>query len=514
MPSLDELKSKWFIPMTGAGADGVPTRRHSEDAGDNTLSVSTDGNTVTAMVDGQTYMQRWHDRLAALAGGTAPELYHAGWRFEGVKTLGQVTGTSDALQDVDVADAAGIKTYVLTCRNAMVLAFNNASIIWLRANGVWTSCMDNRFPAGGSNHQKAAVHKDGAEAKAQLGSIDISKTRWDTTAHLATDPERNPTFGEPTHDTGVSIEGPAVTDIERSYRERWNDTSRSFGMDPLLPPQPLISTPLSSPPVGGSQSVQVLRTYGITNRLFGYSWSPRGEFTVWAAYLNAIKRARSYIYIEDQYFLPFGWPPCFDRPAGPARDTDIVFQLGEAMKHGVNVAVLTPSNAEDFTHIYQKYQRDLGVNYLTKIRAGGSPGDVVVASLHNGGVDVYIHSKLMICDDEFVAIGSTNIGQRSMTHDGELHVGVVDAANLFAKEFRKTLWGEHTGRPLATLDDPAVAFSHFKSDTAASSGHLKPYPVDRDSVFPAVPGSKAPPFGHVGTLTNIIDPYAGPAGLR
>lgn len=513
MPTLDELKDRWFLKMTGNNPDGVPLRRHSEDAGENSLTVSTDGNTVSPLVDGETFMTRWHDRLALLTAAGAGELYQGNWRFEAVRPLGHTVAGNDALEDVRDAHAAGVETYVLTCRNAMVLVFNSISVAWLWSNGVWTSCMDNRFPAGGSNHQKFAVHKDAPNAVAQLGSIDISRTRWDTTAHLPVDPNRNPTFGAPTHDTGVFVEGPAVVDIERCYRERWNDSSRSFGMEPLLPPQPLITSALSSPAAGGSHSVQVLRTYGITNTLFGYSWSPRGEFTVWASYLNAIKMAGNYIYIEDQYFLPFDWPPCFSR-TGAARDTDIIFQLGEAMKRGVNVIVLTPSNAEDSTHVYQKYQRDIGVNYLTGVRTAGALGEVVVSSLQNSGTAVYVHSKLMIVDDEFVAIGSTNVGQRSMTHDGELHIGVVDAANTFAKELRKTLWAEHTGRSTASLDNIATAFGHWKTDTAASSGHLQPYPVDPLAVFPATPGSTKPPRGHSRAIRILVDPYAGPAGIR
>jgi len=513
MPTLDELKDKWFLRMTGNNPDGVPLRRHSEDAGPNQLEVSTDGNTVTPLIDGQQYMQRWHYRVNSLTAAGSGELYHAGWRFEGVKTLGHTSAGNDALEDVNDADSAGVTTYVLTCRNALTLAFNNASIIWLRAHGIWTSCMDNRFPAGGSNHQKFAVQKEGASATAVLGSIDISKTRWDRTTHAALDADRNPTFGKPTHDTGVLLEGPAVTDVERSYRERWNDSTSTFGLEPLLPPQPPISTPLSSPAGGGTHSVQVLRTFGITNAVFGYSWHATGEFTVWASYLNAIKQATTYIYIEDQYFLPFDWPPCFSR-TGTARDTDIVFQLGEAMKRGVRVAILTPSNAEDSTHVYQKYQRDIGVNFLTGVKAAGATGDIVVASLENGGVDVYVHSKLMIVDDEFVAIGSTNIGQRSMTHDGELHIGVVDSANTFAREFRKTLWAEHTGRSAGSLDDPVAAYATFKADTAASTGHLKPYPVDPLAVFPATAGSTAPPRAHSTVLRTVVDPYAGPAGIR
>ncbi|HEY9037486.1 MAG TPA: phospholipase D-like domain-containing protein [Roseovarius sp.] len=511
MPTLTDLKNKWFLPMTGNNPDGVPQRRHSADAGPNTLSVSTDGNLVTPLIDGETYMQRWRDRLVALGG--SGEFMHGGWRFEEVKPDGETAATKNALEEVRDSNSAGSDTWVLICRNLLMQPFNRPTTSWLRGAGVSTTCMDARFPAGGSNHQKFALHKDVAAASAQLGSIDLSFSRWDTPVHAPANPDWHPTHGKQTHDTGAFVEGPAVGDIERCFRERWNDTTRSTGMQPLLPRQPLITSPIAAPASVGPHSVQVLRTYGITNRLFGYSWHATGEFTVWASYLNAIKRASTYIYIEDQYFLPFDWPPCFSR-TGAARDTDIVFQLGEAMRRGVHVIVLTPSNDEDATHMFQKYQRDVGVNFLNAVRAGGSPGEVVVSSLQNGGTDVYVHSKLMIVDDEFVLIGSTNVGQRSMTHDGELHIGVVDDNDLFAKDLRKTLWAEHTGRPAGTLDPFPTAFTHWKADTAASGGHLRPYPVDPLSVFPAVAGSNAPPLTHSTTMRTVVDPYAGPAGIR
>jgi phosphatidylserine/phosphatidylglycerophosphate/cardiolipin synthase-like enzyme len=509
VPTLDELKSKWFIPMTG-DVLGVPCRR-ADTGGGTQLNVSTDGNTVALFSDGQAYMSRWHTELGALHGQPGAEFMHAGWRLEGVKTLGNTSTANDALEDIDDADGAGVAAYPLACRNLLCVVINLASIDWLRLHGVWKACLDNRFPPGGSNHQKFAVFKRTGAALAILGSIDISKTRWDRPAHLPTDPDRDPTFGKPTHDTGAAITGPAVADVELTYRERWNDSTRTLGLDPPLPPQPLISTPLAAATPGpGTQSVQVLRTYGITNRAMGYSWSPTGEFTVWASYLNAIRRASTYIYIEDQYFLPWGWPPRYTR-TGAARDVDVVYQLGEAMKRGVRVAILTPSNDEDSTHMFQKYQRDIGVNYLLGVKAAGAAGDIVVASLQNSGTDVYVHSKLMLVDDELVLIGSTNVGQRSMTYDGEIHAAVVDSAGVFARECRKTLWGEHTARPPASLDAPVVAYATFKADVAASAGHLKPYPVDAGSVYPG--GATAPPTGHAFAIRNIVDPYAGPPGL-
>jgi hypothetical protein len=79
--------------------------------------------------------------------------------------------------------------------------------------------------------------------------------------------------------------------------------------------------------------------------------------------------------------------------------------------------------------------------------------------------------------------------------------------------FRKTLWTEHTGRDSGTLDDPIAAFALFKADTAASAGHLRPYPVDPLAVYPPGPGTARPPVGHARALHDLIDPYAGPPAL-
>src|SRR5262249_54407893 len=115
--------------------------------------------------------------------------------------------------------------------------------------------------------------------------------------------------------------------------------------------------------------------------------------------------------------------------------------------------------------------------------------------------------------DELVLIGSTNVGQRSMTYDGELHLGVVDGANMFARDLRKSLWAEHSGRPAGSLDDPAAAYALIKSDVVRSAGMLKPYPVDRNAVYPPVNATQ-PPRGHGRFIREYVDPYAGPPELR
>ena len=58
-----------------------------------------------------------------------------------------------------------------------------------------------------------------------------------------------------------------------------------------------------------------------------------------------------------------------------------------------------------------------------------NPSNVFVYHLQRPGLgaDIHVHSKLMIIDDCYAAIGSANMTRRSYTTDSELHIAVVDA---------------------------------------------------------------------------------------
>ncbi len=71
----------------------------------------------------------------------------------------------------------------------------------------------------------------------------------------------------------------------------------------------------------------------------------------------------------------------------------------------------------------------------------------------------------MIIDDEFVLLGSANVNQKSMTHDSELDVGIVDADGMFAKDLRKALWAEHLSTDLKAV---ILTVEELPNSTAAA----------------------------------------------
>lgn len=97
---------------------------------------------------------------------------------------------------------------------------------------------------------------------------------------------------------------------------------------------------------------------------------------------------------------------------------------------------------------------------------------VAVAMLQTSGLDgrriryreIYIHSKLLLVDDSFFSLGSTNLNQRSMAVDSEINLATTDAKK--AADLRQKIWSKLSG---GTVDgkngSPAeirAAFSEWK----------------------------------------------------
>jgi phosphatidylserine/phosphatidylglycerophosphate/cardiolipin synthase-like enzyme len=356
------------------------------------------------------------------------------------------------------------------------------------------------MPYLASHHQKFNIFRGPDNLwMATLGSGDFLFARYDTNDCNDVEPKRSK-HGYASHDVWLKIEGPAVHDVALHFAERWND-----GHNRKLT-EPQISTPIpldfrQEPlPSAGTHSLQILRTYALAPKR-GYSWSQQGEFTIWAAYLNAIRKARRYIYLEDQYFYTFEDPPAI-RGSGMKRTSDLVYQLGEAVKRGVDVLVAFPSRKGDWRKHYERQQRGWALNYLRDMsRSSLGAGRVLGAFLRKGSMDPIIHSKLMLVDDEYAIVGSANIGQRSMAHDSEVSLGMVDSAGQLVRDLRTNLWAKHMEMqdPDALLDVDGAIDAIFQS-AKVEEGRLRIAP-DR-----LAKGR----FPYRLIMNRVIDPYAGP----
>jgi phosphatidylserine/phosphatidylglycerophosphate/cardiolipin synthase-like enzyme len=202
--------------------------------------------------------------------------------------------------------------------------------------GATEAILDGRTRPGGAHHAKLAVVKNQDGLVAWVGGIDINANRVNTIAHHDHEPG-----AEPYHDVQCRVEGPAARDVLRTFISRWNDHP-ALGFDPDDPnwvAQPddfngksrdIACAGLGFPggqraahqlvvdpddDRSGTELVQIARTFGNTKGLEGeqilnggdflddngYAFAPDGDFTIESAILGAIKRAKRYIYIEDQF---------------------------------------------------------------------------------------------------------------------------------------------------------------------------------------------------------------------
>lgn len=346
----------------------------------------------------------------------------------------------------------------------------------------------------GCHHQKVVLAHVGGELTAFVGGLDLSSDRYDAEPHdrLSVGTER---WGW--HDGAVRLRGPAAARVWELYRGRWAETvtlpPRRFMVTPVtwaemnpgpFPPALAPAPPAPPRPAPGT-AVQVLRSlrpWKIDHfgTLYRRHWTvlPRyGVQEVFHALAAAIRAARHYIYLEDQYF--------YEVPGG-RRAFRLYGLLREAAARGVRI-VLVCSGRKD--------PAEAGVNKLRRKVTGDVQRDVIdkLAPADRGNVimhrieDLTVHTKLMLVDDVFAAVGSANFFSRSMRGtDTELNTALVTSGDT-VRDLRVRLWAEHLRTELTDelrpyLEDLDLAIGMWRPqwlppDAPAGTWRVPGYPA-------------------------------------
>lgn len=85
---------------------------------------------------------------------------------------------------------------------------------------------------------------------------------------------------------------------------------------------------------------------------------------------------------------------------------------------------------------------------------------------------IYVHSKGMIVDDEYVILGSANINQRSMegTRDTEIAMGAYQPQHTWSKRLSSP---QGQVKPLNQISENMVCFSHIFHIVAINRVNIK-----------------------------------------
>ena len=286
--------------------------------------------------------------------------------------------------------------------------------------------LDGHHPVGAAHHQKVIVID---EDTAFCSGIDIANNRWDTRTHDETRHQRLQPDGHdagPWHDAAMVVQGKVACALSEYAEQHWRDAGgkklKSVTASADCWPRGLDANFTDCP-------IAIARTLpGMDNQQAVHEIEKLG--------LDLIAAAEKYIYIESQYF------------ASAAIARAIAARLSE--RTGPEVVIVNPQSAEGWleaeimnssrARLYQAVKkRDTYDRFrmFHPFNAAGTP--------------IYVHAKILIVDDRFIRIGSSNMNNRSLGFDSECDVA-LDASSADGERLsrqienvRNDLLAEHLG---------------------------------------------------------------------
>jgi phosphatidylserine/phosphatidylglycerophosphate/cardiolipin synthase-like enzyme len=294
--------------------------------------------------------------------------------------------------------------------------------------------LDRHHPLYAAHHQKMVCIDD---SLAFVGGIDLTVRRWDTSRHAANDPVRLRDDGSiyaPVHDVHMLVDGQVARRIAELGRQRWKV---AVGEEVASAPDPGEARwPCGLSPDFTDTPVAIARTYPAWGM-----YLPVREAA--ALTLDALSAAKRTIYIEAQYMTTAAIGDVLERHlASPHGPEIIVVQTHES--HGLAERLVMGANCDRLIRRLRK----------------SDPGDrlrvyyPVVPGRHGGECQVLVHSKLIIVDDVFLRVGSSNLNNRSMGLDTECDLAIEatrDEVRRTITHLRNRLLAEHLDTSPATV---------------------------------------------------------------
>ncbi|XP_019318717.2 phospholipase D1 isoform X2 [Panthera pardus] len=269
--------------------------------------------------------------------------------------------------------------------------------------------------------------------------------------------DRHSTPRMPWHDIASAVHGKAARDVARHFIQRWNFTKimkskyRSLSYPFLLPKSQTTAHELKYQVPGSVHAnVQLLRSAADWSAGIKYH-----EESIHTAYIHVIENSKHYIYIENQFFISCADDKVVFNKIGDAIAQRILKAHRENQRYRVYVVIpLLPGFEGDIsTGGGNALQAIMHFNYRTMCRGENSILGQLKAKLGNQWINyisfcglrthaelegnlvtelIYVHSKLLIADDNTVIIGSANINDRSMLgkRDSEMAVIVQDTETV------------------------------------------------------------------------------------
>jgi cardiolipin synthase len=363
-----ERLSARALPRNPADSD---TRHHAALLQRAIGQPACDGNQVEVLIDGAATHRAMFDAVAGATDHVNIESYILEDAGPGTELHALLLERRRAGVAINVIyDAWGS----WTTRAAYFASLRAAGVRLLEFNPINPLRHPLRWTVHLRNHRKLLV-VDGRVAF--IGGVNISSVYSSGGAGSGTAAAR----GAPTRwrDTHLRIEGPVVAQLQRLYLAHWRDRAGS-------PAQAAGYFPPLAP--AGAQAVTVAAcTAG------------RDRNPLYHALIAAIRGAKSRVWITSAYFVP---------------TRRLTRALLAAAQRGVDVRLALPGISDQWAAL--------------------AAGRSLYGRLLGAGVRIYerhdaiLHAKTAVIDGVWVTVGSSNMDWRSLLHNAEANVVVVDRA--------------------------------------------------------------------------------------
>lgn len=422
-----------------------------------------EANRAALLIDGQSYYATLEDALAS----AKRSIIIVGWDFDGGITL--CPGKSPLALGPYLRSLAearpDLQIHILIWSMAIVHAAG-APIPLITGLG-WPDHprirlrLDTEHPIYAAHHQKIVCIDD---SLAFVGGIDLTIGRWDTSDHVAHDRRRrNPdgmSYG-PLHDSQMMVDGAAARAVAELARRRWQ-AATGQRLDRVA-----VDTdywPPAVTPDFRSIDVAISRT--------APRWRGNDGIREGMACTKALlSAARKSIFIEQQYLTVMSFGRTLARALRRADGPEVVLILNDRLEGTVE-------------RIYMGGNRDRLLSRLKRADRFGRLRVVhpVVPDV-GGDCMVKVHAKLMIVDDTFLRVGSSNLNYRSTGLDTECDLTIearCEQDRRTIAEIRNRLLAEHLDASMETVTARVTATGSIVKTLDLLSGgprSLRPYRI-------------------------------------
>ena len=339
-----------------------------------------------------------------------------------------------------------------------------------------------------SSHHEKLVLVDaecaGAHGTAFVGGFDIARGRYDQPLHqiprpyfVVGPPQKSdpPRYTGPSvqpilrrirflwHDVQVMLKGPIVQQLLLHFSQRWTfafsgNAAATRALMAVSPSPRHLCDHHHEEEEGksgdGLSQVQLVRCW-------------RGVLDVqmmFDAHRQMIRRAKKFLFIEHQY---------------PFHNWGLSYEMCEALRTnpGLKIVIVTAVKTDLPTGLVGDlvdWSQDHITQHLLHIEKL-APDRVLVVGLCRQDEyrklikPIYVHSKLVIVDDELIVTGSANMDDMSFFYSSELTLNIADAR--LAKDTRLRLASEHLGSPSPESFDGM--FEAFRAMATANADALR-----------------------------------------